>query len=135
MNGNPVTEENKPPECPEWCEDQHPDREFMIHDSRAICPGDERTSVVMYAQQTDSWGSRSPAQVMVSAREGGQRESGSPTRARLELSSDNARALSVIINDAAKSGIKSVRALGKGLGELAELTREPEAKEPEAEAG
>ena len=130
-----MTEENKiePDACPEWCTDDHPplpEHGCRIHDSRAICPGiNEKSTLVMYASQVEWRGDREPALVKVSvAGPDGEH------RPRLELPADQARFLGLIIDDAARSGIKNVREMAKGLRELAAAVAEPEADELEAGA-
>jgi hypothetical protein len=83
---------------------------------------------VAYAQQVVFDGTPRPAVVKVSVADGPDE------RVRLELPPDQARTLGLIVNDAARSGIKSVRALGKELVELSALVSEPEADELEAGA-
>ena len=119
--------------CPGWCEDNHPEmpeHRTRIHDSRAICPGiNEKSTLVMYASQVEWRGDREPALVTVSvAGPDGEH------RPRLELPADQARFLGLIIDDAARSGIKNVREMAKGLRDLAAAVTEPEADELEAGA-
>jgi hypothetical protein len=128
-----MTEETKPRACPEWCDDLHARDDIQIHDSKALCIPDPST-LVAYTQQVDYHGTRDPAHVTVSVEHGGKHDNGTIKRARLELSPDQARIFGLIVNDAAKAGIKNVRALGKGLTELAALVSDPEADEPEAGA-
>jgi hypothetical protein len=129
-----MTEENKSVPCPEWCTDITCSiSSFKIHDSRGLVLP-EPSKLVAFAQQIEDHGKREPASVIVSVPDGGQHDNGIETRARIELSANEAHALSLIIDDAAKSGIKGVRALGNGLREFAALIKEPEADEPEAGA-
>jgi hypothetical protein len=130
-----MTEESKPPlPCPEWCTDITCSiSSFKIHDSRGLVLP-EPSKLVAFAQQIDDRGKREPASVIVSVPDDGQHDNGIETRARIELSANEAHALGLIIDDAAKSGIKGVRVLGKGLREFAALIKEPEVDEPEAGA-
>jgi hypothetical protein len=107
-----------------------PEHGCRIHDSRAICPGiNEKSTLVMYASQVEFRGDREPVLVKVSvAGPDGEH------RPRLELPADQTRFLGLIIDDAARSGIKNVREMAKGLRELAAAVTEPEADELEAEA-
>ena len=129
-----MTEENELYKCPTWCRGDNPEAAtgwgIRIHDSRGIVTADP-SSLVMYASQTVWRGEREPAVVHVAVT--GVPEAERPS-SRLDLPADHARALGLIINDAAKSGMKGVRALAKGLRELSAEIAEPEADELEAEA-
>jgi len=132
-----MTEENAadPYKCPAWCVDtNHAGRangsEIAIHDSRGIVTLDP-SSVVMYASQTVWRGKPEPAVVHVAAT---FVPDGERPQSRLDLSADQARAMGLIITDAAKGGMKGVRTLARGLRELSAEIAEPEAGELEAEA-
>ena len=126
-----MTEENKPPGCPEWCKDHSETQsgELQLHNSRYIVFG-EPSSLVMYGAQTVWRGEREPAVIRVDATIAPEGEE----HPQLSLHPDQARALSAIIDDAAKSGLKGVRKMSKGLRELAAEITEPEAEEMEAGA-
>ena len=126
LKGPPMTEENAPDpyKCPDWCTDRnHAEREIAnirIHDSRGVITPDP-SSVVMYAHQVIWQGKPEPAVVHVAATEVADGDH----HARLELSADQTRALGLIVNDVAKSGMKGVRIWSKGLRELAAEIAEP----------
>ena len=130
-----MTEENTadPYKCPSWCTDtNHAEREIAnirIHDSRGIITPDP-SSLVMYASQIIWQGKPEPAVVHVAATKVPEGDS----FPRLELPADQARALGLMIDDVAKSGMKGIRAWSKGLRELSAEIAEPTATELEAEA-
>lgn len=96
-------------DCPQWCTDEHPIPDLQHHTTDgAVVPSP--SSLVIYGQQIDLLGAGEPASIRVTT-------TGS-TSTGIDLPPATARDLSVILDDAAKGGMRGIRALSKALREI-----------------